>query len=129
MSWERVVGQKRATDALRRAIAQNRVGHAYLFFGPPGVGKLASALAFGQTLVCKRGLAAACGECDSCHKVLRGLHADLRVHLPYPKGKDNARPADLSRRMASVVVDPYIPVDYRSRPSLDNADDTSNELA
>ena len=129
MGWERVVGQHRAVAALKRSIVQDRVGHAYLFFGPPGVGKLATALAFGQALLCERGGQEPCGSCGACHKVLRGLHADLRIHLPYPKGKDYERPPDLPRRIVMAAEDPYVRVDYRARPRLDDAGDTVNKLA
>lgn len=38
-SLDEIVGQEHITDILRRAIAQNKVAHAYLLTGPRGVGK------------------------------------------------------------------------------------------
>jgi DNA polymerase-3 subunit gamma/tau len=38
-SLDEIVGQKHVTAILKNAIAQDRIGHAYLFTGPRGVGK------------------------------------------------------------------------------------------
>ena len=46
-----VVGQDAAVEVLRRAIAGGHFAHAYLFAGPPGVGKALLARRLAQTLV------------------------------------------------------------------------------
>jgi DNA polymerase III gamma/tau subunit len=46
MTFEAVRGQDRAVNALRRALASNRVAHAYIFTGPRGVGKMTAAVEF-----------------------------------------------------------------------------------
>ena len=38
-SLDEIVGQEHVTSILKNAIAQDRIGHAYLFTGPRGVGK------------------------------------------------------------------------------------------
>ena len=38
-TFDEVVGQEHVTNALKSAIAANKVGHAFLFSGPRGVGK------------------------------------------------------------------------------------------
>ena len=124
MGWESVVGQERAVQALKQAIEGDRVGHAYLFFGAPGVGKRATALAFAQALLCELGGADPCGKCGGCLKAVRGTHADIRVHIPFP-GKE--LPPDLPKRRELLANDPYASVDYGSRPSLSNPSDTSNK--
>ena len=50
--------------------------HAWLFTGPPGSGRSNAARAFAAALQCPRG---GCGECDACHTVLAGTHADVEV--------------------------------------------------
>jgi len=124
--WGSVVGQEVATETLRQGIAGGRVGHAYLFHGPRGVGKLAAALAFGQALLCDRGGDMPCGECGACQKVLRGVHADLRIHLPFP-GKEP--PGDFQRRISLLGSDPYARADFRTRPNLDEAGESTNKFA
>jgi DNA polymerase-3 subunit delta' len=49
-----IVGHEQAVDLLGRAIARQRIGHAYLFSGPHGVGKRSLAVAFAQALNCER---------------------------------------------------------------------------
>ncbi len=78
-----IIGHDEIIRALKGALVSGRVSHAYLFAGPRGVGKLTTAVAFARALVCS--LAAggdACGECDSCGRVKRGVHPDVRVIGP-----------------------------------------------
>ena len=49
-----VVGQDAPVEALRRAIAGGHLAHAYLFAGPPGIGKALLARRLAQTLVTAR---------------------------------------------------------------------------
>lgn len=50
-----VIGQKRGVDTLRGAIGSGRVHHAWVFTGPPGVGKFTAASAFAAELLADRG--------------------------------------------------------------------------
>jgi len=73
-----IVGQQMAVSLLSRALEQG-ASHAYLFSGPPGVGKGEAALAFAAGLACaERG----CGVCNTCRRVLEGLHPDVEVIAP-----------------------------------------------
>ncbi len=78
-----IVGHEHAIDLLRRALAAQRVRHAYLFTGPEHIGKTLLAQRFAQTLLCTGGpdprLAPRnpCGTCLACRKVLHGNHPDL----------------------------------------------------
>jgi DNA polymerase III subunit delta' len=83
-----VRAQPTAVDTLRRAVAADRVHHAYLFEGPSGVGKELAALGLAQALVCERrapGAADACGVCRACVRAVprpgegRPLHPDVVV--------------------------------------------------
>ncbi len=70
--FDGVVGQRRAVGALRAAA--RRPVHAYLLDGPPGSGKRTAARALAAALLCPAG---GCGQCATCHRVLRGAHPDL----------------------------------------------------
>ena len=51
MLLERILDQPRAVDLLRRALANDRVAHAYAFVGPAGAGRMSTALAFAAELL------------------------------------------------------------------------------
>jgi len=73
-----LLGQEKAKSLLRRAKSGNRLGHAYLFKGPAGVGKKTAAAAFAGFLNCQRPNAEdACGACPSCLKIASGNHPDF----------------------------------------------------
>lgn len=68
MALERILDQPRAVDLLRRALASDRVAHAYAFVGPAGAGRMSTALAFAAELL---------GS-------LSRQHPDLHVIVPTP---------------------------------------------
>ncbi len=70
-----IIGQEMAVSLLTRALEQG-ASHAYLFSGPPGVGKTEAALAFAAGLACPEG---GCGVCATCRRVHEGLHPDVEI--------------------------------------------------
>jgi DNA polymerase-3 subunit delta' len=86
--FDALVGQQATVQALQRAIERNRLAHALLLFGSPGVGKATCAGILAQALNCPvRGPHDACGNCPSCRKIARGLHPDLLWVEPMQTGK------------------------------------------
>ena len=53
LRFAEIRGQERAIGFLRRAWERGRLAHAYLFTGPAGVGKLATARALAMGLHCE----------------------------------------------------------------------------
>lgn len=49
-SWEKVIGQDSITSTLKNSIASNKLGQAYLFCGPRGVGKTTCARIFAHKI-------------------------------------------------------------------------------
>jgi DNA polymerase-3 subunit delta' len=80
--WD-IVGHDHAIHTLRRALASQRVRHAYLFTGPEHIGKTLLARRFAQTLLCTGGPDPSeaplnpCQTCLSCRKVLHNNHPDV----------------------------------------------------
>ena len=87
MSWNSIVGQSRTKEILRRSIEQGRIAHAYLLWGPGGIGKDALAIEFAKTLLCETRSAEACDVCPSCKKVQRLQHPDLKLIFALPASK------------------------------------------
>jgi DNA polymerase III delta' subunit len=76
-----IAEQPRAVEQLTRALATNRVAHAYAFVGPAGSGRFTAALAFAAALLCEKG---GCGACRACAMVEARQHPDLHVVVPTP---------------------------------------------
>src|SRR5918998_197538 len=70
-----LLGNETALRLLGRALRTGEVSQAYLFHGPPGVGKRTVAVRFGATLV-------AGGNAAAEDRGLRGLHPDLTEVMP-----------------------------------------------
>ena len=86
MTWEGLIGQQPAKNYLSSVLGAKRLGHAYLFKGPAGVGKRTAARAFAKTLLCHHALAPdeACGHCKSCHWFATPLNASTGSGFNHP---------------------------------------------
>lgn len=74
----RIIGQDRAVSLLRSSLEKASISHAYLFTGPPHIGKMTMALELAQALNCESA-EPPCGECNSCRKIKREKHADVQI--------------------------------------------------
>lgn len=90
----RVTGHDWVVSLLKGSIAEERVSHAYLFTGPPDVGKGTLALNLAQALNCL-GEDKPCNECEACRKIFAGIHPDVRmVDLHYQALLRDETPAE-----------------------------------
>jgi DNA polymerase-3 subunit delta' len=83
----------------------DRLPHALLIHGAPGLGKLALAERFAQLLLCEQRASAfqregqgvaPCGTCDGCRWFLAGNHPDARILEPEAVALALARPAPVA---------------------------------
>lgn len=73
-----LVGQEHVVRALRHALSENRLHHAYLFTGTRGVGKTTIARILAKSLNCETGITATpCGVCSACQEIDAGRFVDL----------------------------------------------------
>lgn len=78
-----LLGHEKPKALLREAVAKNKMGHAYLFRGPDGVGKKRTALTLAAYINCKSPLDGdSCGRCTTCRKYFSGNHPDLILVEP-----------------------------------------------
>jgi len=78
--FSKVVGHEKVKSVLAASVEGNRVGHAYIFEGPEGVGRLTTAKEFAKLLLCEnRTDGEPCGACKSCNMCESGNHPDVQV--------------------------------------------------
>ncbi len=113
MRFSDIIGHERVKDVLLRSVLEERVGHAYVFEGPNGVGRQSAAKAFAQLLLCERPTKdGACGECKSCRMCETESHPDVRIisnQLYNSSKKSNDILVDTVRGMKNeIYIKPYL---------------------
>ncbi|MHB8770368.1 MAG: DNA polymerase III subunit delta' [Syntrophales bacterium] len=76
MTCGELYGQDQPLAVLKNAMANNRIAHAYLFYGMEGIGKRTAAALFARAVNCESE-SPPCTTCASCRKALHQNHPDI----------------------------------------------------
>ena len=112
MLFSEVIGHSKIKDVLTRSVNSKRVGHAYIFEGQSGVGRLSAAKAFAQRLICESPSDTdSCGVCKACSQHRSGNHPDVQIvtNQLYDAGKKSTDIlVDTIRSMKrDIYIKPY----------------------
>ena len=126
MTFRDIIGHRRLTTLIARAIERESLPPTLLFAGPSGVGKWAVARATAQAVNCTAQPRAigelaidACGRCRSCDRIARGVHVDVPMLEPDDRASIKI---DVVREMLSTIS--YRPFEGRRRVVLIREADT-----
>ena len=79
-TFQEILGQDKAINAIRRAYVADRLPHGLIFAGPAGVGKATTAAALSKLFLCGHPARdIPCGQCESCRVFAGGNHPDYHI--------------------------------------------------
>lgn len=125
MKFSNIIGNEKAIEQVRRMVDNDRIAHALLFHGEPGVPKLALALATAQYIHCTNRINGdSCGECPSCLQHQSLNHIDTFYSYPIIRKSDRPVSEDFDAEWKEFINEDVIAEDYQQWLSLignDNA--------
>jgi len=115
MSFDDVVNQSLAKKILKGALQKDKLAHAYLFYGEPGVGKWALGLELAKAVNCEKGSLDPCDSCLSCQKITKLIHPDVRMIFPVPSVNTSE---ERERLKTEKIKNPYTLVKFNRVASI-----------
>ncbi|OPX38472.1 MAG: DNA polymerase III subunit delta' [Desulfobacteraceae bacterium 4484_190.1] len=104
-AFSEILGQEKARDFLKHAILRDKIPHAYLFTGIPGIGKTCAARALAMTVNCLEPIdGEGCGHCLSCRRFKDGNFPDFFCIKPDGKNIKIDQIRELNRKLGFAPV-------------------------
>ena len=125
-NWN-LIGHEWAVEMLKKHVVNGTARHAYLFAGPPGLGRRSLALRFAQALNCQTPIDAGipCGQCRDCKQIEAMQHPDLSVVQADSEGGtlkvDQIRDARRSLTLKPYIANYRVALFLRFQQTTDNA--------
>ncbi|NOX37435.1 MAG: DNA polymerase III subunit delta' [Calditrichaeota bacterium] len=104
------VGHLPIQQRIVNSFLQNRLPHAYLFYGPEGSGKEAFALEVAKLVNCLDD-EPVCQMCSACQKISRLQHPDVHYIFPTP-ATANIKPEEFADALQRKAENPYQSVSF-----------------
>ena len=131
MSFSRVLGQEQPRQIITKALQNNSVSHAYLFYGQESVGKKLTAVEFAKALNCGvSGPGDSCDACASCRKIDQRIHPDFFLLEPVkssPSGREAAIKIELIRDLQRKLA--YLPYEGKTKVAVIDGAESMNPQA
>jgi DNA polymerase III subunit delta' len=133
MPFRNITGHRHLLDLIARAATRGTLPPSLIFAGPEGVGKRMAAVSLAQMMNCAApdmippsdgGGNDSCGQCPSCKRIARGVHADVLLLEP---GDTGAIKIDQVREAVERAA--YRPFEGRRRVVIVDDADTLNPEA
>jgi DNA polymerase-3 subunit delta' len=107
-NWD-LIGHEWAVQMLKQHLRRDALRHAYLFSGPPGLGRRTLALRLTQALNCPEPAAPwePCGKCRTCRQIERMQYPDLSVIQAEKEGRD-LKVEQIRAVRQNLVLKPYL---------------------
>ena len=102
------IAQPAVIERLTKSFLNNRIAHAYLFYGLEGGGKESFALEFAKALNCEDDNARPCNVCSSCLKIGQLNHPDIKFIFPESK---NWTSKDIQKKYQLKADNPYLRIE------------------
>ena len=114
MTFDSIIGQANVKKVLKDSITSERIGHAYLFYGPEGIGKKLTSRAYAEAVMClhPNSDGTACGKCEACTLNKNESNPDLRTY-DIPNGKKG-----MVIEQARDIVNDAMTVPYYSKKKV-----------
>ena len=124
--FSEIILQKQIKDFFTRSIENDRLAHAYLFYGGEGHGKEAFALSLAKALNCQSDATRPCNKCANCQRISHFNHPDVRFIFPVSK---QLKPEQIKNIVQAKVKNPYaaLPIPGSKNISIDAIRDLKSE--
>jgi len=100
------IGHHKIQTRILNSIKNNRLPHAFLFYGKEGTGKDAFAIEIAKLLNCEKGPLFICQKCSQCIKITKLGHPDVKFVIPMPS-IGNIKAEDISEALQNKAQNPY----------------------
>jgi len=96
--------QSKVKNHFAKSLKNNRLAHAYLFYGPEGCGKEAFAIELSKAINCLNESRRPCYECSVCMKVTHFNHPDIKYIFPLAK---DIKSEEIRKQLDLKVQNPF----------------------